>query len=145
MRIWVLAFVFVIAGCSQPDLYDVHGQGHRLSEFHEKSLVVNYWATWCGPCIAEIPELNELSLSHKSELTLVGINFDQPEGQEAIEQAERMNIKSPVLAGNPAKLLGVETPAVLPTTYIFAPGGTLQATLVGPQTEETILAALSGE
>ena len=62
----------------------------------------------------------------------------------AIDQAKKMKIEFPVLAGNPAQLLGIDTPAVLPTTYILSPGGELHATLVGPQTEASILAALPG-
>lgn len=142
IRLWTLGFVLLLAGCSKPELADINGQGIRLSDLHEKTLIVNYWATWCAPCIKEIPELNQLAIDYQNRLTLVGVNFDQPVGEEAITQAKRMKITFPVLAGNPAMVLGVKTPEVLPTTYIFKPGGELQATLVGPQTEETILAAL---
>lgn len=142
MRIWFVSLVLLLSSCAKPDLFDIHGAGIELDALHEKVLIVNYWATWCAPCIKEIPELNDLAKSHQDQLTLVGVNFDQPEGEEAIDQSARMKIEFPVLAGNPAKLLGVETPAVLPTTYIFAPGGELIATLVGPQTESTILAVL---
>lgn len=137
-----LVFLVALTACSQPDMYDVYGEGLSLSELNQKPLIVNYWATWCAPCIKEIPELNELAEAHKNELTLVGINFDQPEGAEAIQQTERMKIAFPVLAGNPADLLGIQTPEVLPTTYILTPGGGIHATLVGPQTAETILAAM---
>ncbi len=142
IRVWLLGLVFLAAGCSQPELSDVEGNGIRLSDLQGKVLIVNYWATWCAPCIKEIPELNQLADEHKDRLTLVGINFDQPVGEEAINQAKKMKISFPVLAGNPAAVLGVKTPEVLPTTYIFKVGGQLHETLVGPQTEATILAAL---
>ena len=142
MRLGCVCLMLLLMGCSKPDFYDIHGAGMELSQLHEKALIVNYWATWCGPCIKEIPELNHLAETHVDKLTLVGINFDQPGGEEAIAQARKMKIEFPVLAGNPAIQLGVDTPAVLPTTYIFAPGGELVATLVGPQTEDSILAAL---
>lgn len=141
-RVWLIALLVILSGCSKPDMYDVEGGGIHLAELHEKTLIVNYWATWCAPCIKEIPELNHLAKTHADRLTLVGINYDQPEGEEALNQVARMKIEFLVLAGNPAGLLGVETPLVLPTTYIFAAGGELVATLVGPQTEETILAAI---
>ena len=135
----------LLSGCGQsdviePDFLDIHGNGIVLSELHEKALVVNYWATWCAPCIKEIPELNELGREYSDRLTLVGVNFDQPEGEEALKQSSKMKIEFPVISGNPAPLLGVAVPVVLPTTYIFAPGGELVATLVGPQTKDTILA-----
>lgn len=144
-RFLIIGLVLLAAGCSQPELSDVDGNGIRLATLHEKPLIVNYWATWCAPCIKEIPELNHLASSQKDNLTLVGINFDQPTGKEAVSQVQRMKIEFPVLAGNPAVLLGVETPAVLPTTYIFKSGGELHATLVGPQTEQTILDAMPTE
>ncbi|MFN3236341.1 MAG: TlpA family protein disulfide reductase [Pseudomonadales bacterium] len=144
-RLGLLAGLLLLVSCGKPDVYDVEGKGLRLAELHDKVLIVNYWATWCAPCIKEIPELNELAQAHAETITLVGVNYDQPEGQEAIKQTERMKIEFPVLAGNPAAILGVETPTVLPTTYIFARGGELHATLVGPQTEATILAALPGQ
>jgi thiol-disulfide isomerase/thioredoxin len=143
MRIGLILALTLLVGCSQPDFYDIDGNGISLAKLQEKALVVNYWATWCGPCIKEIPELNELAATHAAELTVVGVNFDQPAGEEQKKQAEKMKIEFPVIAGEPAGQLGVAVPEVLPTTYIFAPGGGLLATLVGPQTEASILEAIA--
>ena len=142
MRIGLILAVALLAGCSEPDFYDIDGNGMSLAGLQEKPLVVNYWATWCGPCIKEIPELNELAATHSAALTVVGVNFDQPGEEEQKKQAEKMKIEFPVIASDPAVQLGVAVPEVLPTTYIFAPGGELLATLVGPQTEATILEAI---
>jgi thiol-disulfide isomerase/thioredoxin len=135
-------FLGFLSSCSQPDFRDVDGRGITLKELHSKPLIVNYWATWCGPCIKEIPELNELSKQHAAELNLIGVNYDQPEEGEQKRQVEKMKIEFPVLSGEPSVLLGVRIPVVLPTTYVFAPGGKLIATLVGPQTKETLLKAI---
>lgn len=132
----------LVGSCSQPDFRDIDGNGITLQELHSKPLIVNYWATWCGPCIKEIPELNELSKQHAGQLNLIGVNYDQPEEGEQKRQAEKMKIEFPVLSSEPSALLGVKIPDVLPTTYVFSTGGTLVATLVGPQTKETLLQAL---
>ena len=141
MRILLLLVLTTLAGCSQPDFHDINGDGISLTELREKTLIVNYWATWCAPCIKEIPELNELAHSRAAELNLLGVNFDQPSPEEHLQQAKKMKIDFPVFAVDPAAQLGVKVPLVLPTTYIFAPGGELLATLVGPQTQTTILEA----
>lgn len=141
MRIVLLLAVAMLSSCTKPDFYDIEGNGISLAELKEKPLIVNYWATWCAPCIKEIPELNELAHSRADELNLLGVNFDQPAPDEQIQQARKMKIEFPVFASDPAALLGVSVPEVLPTTYIFAPGGELIATLVGPQSGAAILKA----
>jgi thiol-disulfide isomerase/thioredoxin len=103
--------------------------------------VVNYWAEWCKPCIKEIPELNELAQANP-ELRVFGVNYDGFTGEELAQQVEKLGIEFPLLAEDPATRLGTTRPVVLPTTLILTPGGELAATLVGPQTLESLLAAI---
>lgn len=142
MRLVLIMCVGLLAGCSQADFYDVEGNGISLAELQSKPLIVNYWATWCAPCIKEIPELNELAEQHADDFNLLGVNFDQPGPDDQQKQVDKMKIEFPVFAGEPSAILGVAMPMVLPTTYVFATGGVLVATLVGPQTGESLLAAL---
>ena len=100
--------------------------------------VVNYWAVWCGPCREEIPELNRL---HKgTDLVVYAVNYDGKQGEELASQAATMNIEFTILAQDPGPALGVERPRVLPTTLLVDPAGRVTDTLVGPQTQETLLA-----
>lgn len=136
--------VMALAACGPaPDFVDLNGKGYRYDDFADKWLVVNYWATWCGPCIREIPELNRLAEEHGGQLVVLGVNYDEPEGEEALRQARKMRIEFPVFASAPQERLGIEIPEVLPTTFVFAPGLHLKQTLVGPQTESSILAVTS--
>jgi thiol-disulfide isomerase/thioredoxin len=103
--------------------------------------VVNYWAEWCKPCIKEIPELNELAQANP-ELRVFGVNYDGFTGEELAQQVQKLGIEFPLLAEDPATRLGTARPVVLPTTLILTPDGELAATLVGPQTLESLLAAI---
>lgn len=148
LKTFALVLLALTASCSEttpPDFVDIYGEPHRYESFSDKWVIVNYWATWCAPCIKEIPELNTLAEDHADRLVVLGVNFDEPEGEERVQQAEKMKIAFPVYATDPSAQLGVEKPQVLPTTFIFAPGMALHATLVGPQTEDSLLASMEGE
>lgn len=138
MKKVVLVVVFLLAGCSQPDFVDTKGNAYRYDEFLGKYLVINYWATWCAPCIKEIPELIALGENHE-DIVVLGVNFDAPPPEEAARQIEKMKITFPVYAEDPYQVLGIEQPQVLPTTIIVGPDGIVKNTLVGPQTEDSLL------
>lgn len=56
---------------------DMHGASVRLSDFKGKAILLNYWATWCGPCKAEIPIFNELYAEYKDKgFVILGISSD---------------------------------------------------------------------
>jgi thiol-disulfide isomerase/thioredoxin len=103
-------------------------------------VVINYWAEWCKPCIKEIPEINQLA-REQAGLRVFGVNYDGASGDELQEQVERLGIEFPLLIADPAAELGIQRPGVLPTTLIIRPDGSLAATLVGPQTKESLLEA----
>ena len=141
---YVVGFGLVIflSACTKADFVDADGNGYSLANLHGKYVFVNYWATWCAPCIKEIPELNKLNKEHADDLIILGVDFDQVEGEELKKDIAKMNITFPVFAREPSKLLGVKIPQVLPTTYVFDREGKLKATLVGPQTEASLLARI---
>ncbi|MFT5211759.1 MAG: thiol-disulfide isomerase/thioredoxin [Flavobacterium sp.] len=139
-KIATYSILVMLSACSKPDFQDVAGNSIHVDDLEQKWLIVNYWATWCAPCIAEIPELNELAAEHTDTLVVVGVNFDQPDFADLPGQVKKMKIEFPVLREDPSQKLGIKMPMVLPTTYIFAPGGELKKVLVGPQTKEGLLA-----
>ena len=132
-----------LMGCSQPAFVDLEGRGYGGEHLAGRWLVINYWATWCAPCLVEIPELNALHGRGGGSLSVFGVNFDGPQGEEALRQRDRMGIAFPVLRAAPHARYGAQRPAVLPTTLVISPAGELAATLVGPQTEAGLLAVMS--
>lgn len=100
---------------------------------------VNYWAEWCKPCIKEIPELNQLHAAHDNVVVL-GVNFDGEIGEALREQEQALGVEFPTLPYDPSAELGIERPKALPTTVIINPAGAVIDVLIGPQTEQSLLA-----
>ena len=126
-----------------PTLTFLDGTTRPVASYRGGWLVVNYWAEWCAPCREEIPELNALDAA-REDVEVVGVNFDALAPAELAPQAEALGIAFPVAVEDPGATLGLTPPAVLPSTYLFDPEGRLVATLVGPQDEESLRAAIEG-
>lgn len=118
------------------------GGSGNFSDHKGQWMLINYWATWCKPCIEEIPELNRFSAAHADIVKLFAVDFDNAQGEKLVESTQKLGIKFSVLTEDPHSLLGFEKPYALPTTFIFNPQGKLHKTLLGPQTEESLLKAL---
>jgi thiol-disulfide isomerase/thioredoxin len=66
-------------------LKDTHGQRVRLSDLRGKVVVLNFWATWCGPCNAEMPMLVEAEKEYgPRSVAFIGASLDEPKGQSKI-------------------------------------------------------------
>ncbi len=116
------------------------GPRPRLEELHGQWVVINYWAQWCKPCIEEIPQLNALDAQY-AQVTVLGVNYDGASGAELEQQRQQLGVAFASMETDPAAELGTPRPVVLPTTLILDPAGQLVATLVGPQTLESLAQA----
>jgi peroxiredoxin len=126
----------------QFSLQDRAGKSTPISAFAGKSLVINFWATWCAPCRSEIPLLQALHAEWAGRgMSVVGIAVDHRE--QVLEFADRYKIGYPLLIGeqdalDAATALGVETP-VFPFTVFTDRRGEVVAVFVGqlhrPQAE----------
>ncbi len=120
-------------------LYPTQGKPIPFSKLHGKWVLINYWASWCEPCLAEIPELNQLyQHSNKNKLALFAVNYDMQPAEMQQQLAEENHIRYPALREDPANALHLGDIRGVPVTFIFNPQGILTETLYGGQTAEGI-------
>ncbi len=141
-----LLVVVAVAGCTPMDFEYANGSPGRYSDWRGHWVFINYWAEWCAPCRHEIPELNAFDKSlPASAVLVVGVNFDGIKGHPLRTLIGHMGIEYPVTTKDPHKRFGYDLPSVLPTTVVIDPHGTVSATLVGPQTQSSLRAAMRPE
>jgi thiol-disulfide isomerase/thioredoxin len=80
-------------------LKDMNGVDVKLDSFKGKVILINFWATWCGPCKAEIPSLVELQEKYADDLVVLGFSVDDP-AEKMKPYAEEYKVNYPLLAGN---------------------------------------------
>ena len=116
-------------------LKDINGVEVKLASFKGKVIIVNFWATWCGPCRAEIPSLVELQTQYGAEgkdVVILGISVDDPI-EKLKPYAAQMKMNYPVLVGNGLiQAYDVSKPsAPVKVPPFTTPGGALRAALSG--------------
>ena len=104
---------------------------------NEQTYVINFWATWCAPCIKEIPELNEFA-KENDDLLVFTFNFDFLEVDDLKPIAERFNIEVPSLITHPNEIWGIDTPPAVPATFFINPAGEVVLSFFRPQTKEEL-------
>lgn len=105
-------------------LEDLQGKTHRLEDYRGKWVLVNFWATWCPPCLNEIPELSSLHIAHKEkDLVVIGIAMDSGSRTKIADFAEAHHISYPVVMGNRKIAAQIGRVDILPVSYIYAPTG----------------------
>jgi len=113
-------------------LKDADGRTVQLSDYRGKVVLLNFWATWCGPCKVEIPWFIEFEREHKDQgFAVIGVAMDD-DGWDAVKPfVQRLNVNYRVLLGadSVAQLYGgVDS---LPTTFIIDRQGKIAATHIG--------------
>jgi len=127
-----------LAGCAQSEsvdftLPDLEGNQRSLSEFRGKWVVVNYWATWCPPCLEEMPELEVFHDRHQNAVVL-GVNMENISTRRLREFVEEQFISFPVLRGRPGSRTELGAVPGLPTSYVIDPEGRVAGRQVGQVT-----------
>jgi thiol-disulfide isomerase/thioredoxin len=126
---------------------DLDGKSISMADLKGKVVLVNFWATWCPPCRAEIPDLVALQAKYKDQLVIIGVSEDEipPEEVKAFATGQKMNY--PIVMSTPELSTIFKGVAALPTTFVIDPEGKIQQRHTGmlrPETTELETQYLSG-
>lgn len=119
---------FVLVAHAEPAfvLKDTAGKQHQLQDYKGKWVLVNYWATWCPPCLEEVPDLVGLYDQRKNkDLMVIGVAFEYKSPKEVEKFVDDMLMSYPIVLGDDKVVAQIGSAQVLPTTYIYDPRGRL--------------------
>jgi cytochrome c biogenesis protein CcmG/thiol:disulfide interchange protein DsbE len=120
-------------------LVSTDGKDIRLSEYKGKVVIIDFWATWCGPCRKGIPDLIELQKEFGKDIVVIGISLDTDTKEEVIPFMQKIGINYPVAYGTfevTQQYGGVEG---IPTSFVINKKGEIVGKHVGlvPKSEYT--------
>lgn len=123
---------------AQPSLTTLTGKQISWNTLQGKWVIINYWASWCHPCVEEIKELNAFYYRNRAQVSLYAFNYESVSVQEQEQLIKDFHIDYPSLGEDPAEELHLGDIIGVPVTFIWDPQGKPVKTLYGPQTVESL-------
>jgi peroxiredoxin len=115
------AIAAAVPNAIAPDftLHAADGRNVRLDELRGQVVLVNFWATWCGPCREEMPRLDQLYAKYrKSGFVLLGVNIDDNPAT-ALSTAQKLNVSFPILLDTDKKVSKLYNLTDMPSTVVI--------------------------
>jgi thiol-disulfide isomerase/thioredoxin len=117
---------------------DMQGHEQRLQDYRGKWVLVNFWATWCPPCLEEIPDLVKLHEAHSNkDLVVIGVALDSTK-ESVVEFVAKKKISYPIVVGDYDLAAQVGEVNALPTSYLYDPAGKLVSYQEGKVTRASV-------
>ena len=145
----VIFFSFFLSGMSSPPLRvggpapsfefeTLSGEIFKSSDLKNKAVILNFWATWCVPCIHEMPELNKAYTSFKNDdVEIIAINFAETRS-EVDEFVNKYHLEFPILLDKYGDVSQDYRVRNLPVTYFISPDGIIMDLVLGGITQKLI-------
>lgn len=124
-------------------LATIDGKPYDLAAHRGKWVVVNFWATWCKPCVKEMPDLSALD-AMREHIEVIGLAYDDSDPNDIRAFLNKHPVVYPIAivdTFDPPKSFA--TPRGLPTTYLIAPDGRVAKKFMGPITAAEIEGAIA--
>ena len=113
------------------ELADLEGNVHRLGAYHGRTVLVNFWATWCEPCRAEMPSIERLRGAMEGKpFAVLAVNVGESD-RVARDFAEKLPVAFTVLLDRDARVSRAWGARVLPATFLIGPDGAIRYSYLG--------------
>ena len=120
------------AGGKEFELKDLENKSHTLSDYRGKVVLVNFWASWCSPCIREMPSLQRLANHFKDRpFEILAVSVSEQRAR-VIRQAKRINVDFTILLDKKGETFKRWQAKMLPTSFIIDPDGQIRYQAIGP-------------
>jgi peroxiredoxin len=123
---------------------NLEGDSLQLSDFRGQTVLINAFASWCGPCRLEAPHLAQVYAEFGGDdVIFLGLNMGEPPGDVAAFRDE-FGLEFPLIMDGNGRLAGIYKPIGLPTTWVIGPDGVIRYIHAGPVTAEMLVEAIQG-
>ncbi|ARF16820.1 peroxiredoxin family protein [Sporosarcina ureae] len=133
-------------GNTPPDfrLITLSGDVIKLSDYKGQKVILNFWASWCGPCKAEMPHMQNYYRKNKdsANVEIIAVNMTKEErGTDSIQKfVDAYGLTFPIPLDKDGEVMEMYKIMSIPTTYMIGTDGTIRHKFIGPMDEETIKA-----
>lgn len=110
---------------------DINGKQHRFSDYRGQWVIVNYWSTYCPPCIVEIPALKRIAAQYRGKVTVLGMDAGETANNEMKQFIRQRGINYTVVPTQDSSMFALGLIYGVPTTFIVSPQGKIVDTHMG--------------